>query len=79
MQLLIPIGSIFVDDFLQNGLQCLVGGFSQSISPRVVWCALLLYYDIMVRKPLSDLVHEMPFLVVDKFNQTSESAPNVFI
>ena len=79
LELVIPIGPIFVDDFLQYGLENFIGGLRQSVRLRVVRGAFLVHDRIVVCELTYYVVDEMSNLVTHELNWTSVTAPEMFV
>ena len=79
LELVIPIGSIFVDNFLQYGLENLIGRFRQAIRLRVVGCAFLVHHRVVVCQLMYDMIDEVPTLVTDELDWASVTAPKMLV
>ena len=79
LELVIPIGPIFVDDFLQYGLENFIAGFRQSVRLRVVRCAFLVHNRVMVCERTYYLIDEVSTLVTNELYWTSVTEPEVLI
>ena len=75
MQLIIPIGAIFVEDFLQDVLQGFICRLDQAIGLRVVWRAFLVNHRVMCCKFPDNPIEEMGPLVTDELDRADKTAP----
>ena len=79
LEFAVPIGSILVNDFLEDSLENLVGGLGQAVRLWVVRRAFLVHDRIVVCQLPDDMVDEVPPLVADELDWASVTAPQVFI
>ena len=79
LELVIPIGPIFVDDFLQYGLENFIGGFCQSVRLRVVRCAFLVHNRVMVCERTYYLIDEVSTLVTQELDWASVTALEMLV
>ena len=66
---------VFIDDFLQYGLENFIGRFRQSVRLRVVWCALLVHNRVVVCELMYYMINEVSTLVTNELYWASVAAP----
>ena len=79
LEFVIPIGPVFIDDLLQYGLEDLIGRFRQAVRLRVVWCAFLVHYRVVVCKLTYDMIDEVPTLVTNELDWASVTTPKMLV
>ena len=79
LELVIPIGTVLIDDFLQDSLENFVGSLCQSVGLQVVRCSFLVYPRVVHCKVPNDVIDEMSTLVTDEVNWASILALEMFI
>ena len=79
LELVIPIGPIFVDDFLQYGLENFIGGFCKSVRLWVVRGALLVHNRVVVCELTYYVIDEVSTLVTNELDWASITAPKMLV